>query len=236
MTSIKAFEELSIWKEAIWQECTSCGTFCGETWQADPNANASTTMGDNKEGIFVSTNKNDQRQKTCILSSPSAKRARAVNDRQLKPMQWQGQAMIGPGSNKRMVLSWVPVPPILFYKIKVLDETYLWDISGKKSCWRDYNCRAIVNANELLKRRLWPSWTETFHQQCQQMCGKWMKIRILVAAKVKYWIMDALWNPSRAKAKKKLEASEKLNFVTLYTMCTWFCPRSRNKQAGKLQS
>ena len=25
--------------------------------------------------------------------------------------------------------------------------------------------------------------------------------------------MDALWNPSRAKAKKKLEASEKLNFV-----------------------
>ena len=175
-------------------------------------------------------------QKTCILSSPSAKRARAVNDRQLKPMQWQGQAMIGPGSNKRMVLSWVPVPPILFYKIKVLDETYLWDISGKKSCWRDYNCRAIVNANELLKRRLWPSWTETFHQQCQQMCGKWMKIRILVAAKVKYWIMDALWNPSRAKAKKKLEASEKLNFVTLYTLCTWFCPRSRNKQAGKLQS
>ena len=50
---------------------------------------------------------------------------------QLKPRQ--GHAMIGPGSNKRMVLSGVAVPPILFHNIKVSDETYLSDISRKKA-------------------------------------------------------------------------------------------------------
>ena len=54
---------------------------------------------------------------------------------------------------------------------------------------------------------------EQKHFTREKMSTNVRKIEILVAAKVKSWIMDALWNPSRAKAKKKLEASEKLNFV-----------------------
>ena len=60
-------------------------------------------------------------------------------------------------------LAWLCHPS--YFTISRFQMKHICQILVGKNCWRDYNCRAIVNADEILRRRLWPSWTETFHQR-----------------------------------------------------------------------